>query len=303
MRGTRVTAPALGYRGPRALTAASTGGAVLVGLIMTMAPIAAAHASVVVTAPYKKSSQVDSNAQSSYGCGKGQMTKIAHWTAKTGTGAMAERDAAKSCSGLFASFGGAGYSSGLFEIGVLLSVGRGVTSVSAQWTIASIAKEAINFSGTCPSVSVFTSTYYAYSDCSVYADVSQYGYMWVQDLTNGSNFYPSTYWSGNLNYSTISSDETCSYSYSVKCTYTNSSFGGTSGGWSGSTVVTWYMNGTYNSADSYALFGYIATYASATVSNASYPAQPGGSFAGKAASTLDMATLGNGATLNSIRIT
>jgi len=287
----------------RQLLSASTGtGAALLALIMVMAPASAGvHPAVVLTAPYKHTAQVDSNYQSSSGCAKGKLLKTAHWVAKTGIGKTQAKATAAMCKGIFGALGTGGYgdASGEFEIAVPVHMGPGATSVQAKWTITAAGTESIAVSGACPAITVTTSYGYAYEDCYVSAEAYMFGYMYVYDLTNGSTFYASTYWPGAFNYSDNSTYEYC---YSSTCSSSNYSYGGLSGGFSGAMSNTWFINGTYNPADSYALIGYIYGAAYASVSAYGYPAQPGGTFGGSASASFNMNTLGNGAVLNSITV-
>jgi hypothetical protein len=275
----------------RRLSALGLGsGAAVVALVMMLSPIAAAHTPVTYTAPYLRSVVQLSSYTDVGGCAKLTATKL-HFSAMTGMGTWAAKATAKSCKKL-GPIGGSGfaYSSGQALVGVPIKTFHGAatpTTVAVTWTVSAMAAASASHTGSCPPV-VLSSTGYGYSYCSSYASASVYAFAYMIDLTNGSYFYPSNYPQLFSIYNDTYNDTYC---YSFTCYSYNYSYASATTSFSGSSTSTWWINGTLNHADKYAVVTYVDPYVDAS----SY-GYPGAS----AVAYVDMASTGNGFSLASI---
>ena len=272
----------------------------VVALMMALASASAGvHPATVIVAPYHHAAQIDSNYVSSSGCIKAKETTKAHWKATTGLGKFAGWAKGASCKGIFGTIGSGSYGSvgGQFEIALSIHIGPGKTSVQAAWTIKAVGAMSLTTSGTCPSPAS-TSSGYSYVDCYLAAEVGVEADAWVVDLTNGSTFYSTTFFfMYNDTY-----QQNYTYCYSGTCYSYNYSYGTSPGGFSGTFAYTSYSNGTYNAAHKYALLTYVDAFVYASLSNYAYPGASGPFPTGTASASINMATLGNGATLTSVTI-
>ena len=140
----------------------------------------------------------------------------------------------------------------------------------------------------------FGYTWYNYTDTYGFCDVSSefdiYGFAYLYDMTSGSYFYPSNYWSGMFNYS-----YTENYSYNYAVNYSNSSYwaynysysyafngtGGTPGTFVGTVAPQWFVNGTFSSTDSYQVITYVGA--------SQYSSVEGFAGSGHASTSINMA--------------
>jgi len=269
--------------------ATAGGGAALV--VMLFVTSVAAGATMVP--PYKGSVVSNYNSQSSGGCkAVGKNVAPAGWSSVTGIGHLAEAASAKSCAKSLAGIGGSssGYASGEFEIAIPVKIGStGTHSVSPTWMFTLADSQAMSVGGKCPAVKI-SATGYGSSYCDASAEAYISGYAYFVDITNGTYFYSSNYWSGFFNYSSQYNDTYC---YNFNCSYYNSSYGAPSS-FSGSTSHTWWFNGTMVKTHHYVLITYV--YGGADAYLYGYPAS-------SATASVNLATLGNGAKLTSISVT
>jgi hypothetical protein len=266
------------------------GGAMLIAVTMMLSPVAAAHAPVTYTAPYLKSVMTNSIYSGVSGCAKLSQTKL-HMSTVTGMGTWAGKATAHTCKHLGPIGGyGSAYSEAETLLGVPIHSFFGAatpTTVAVTWTVTYAASASAAHTGSCPAV-VLSSTGYGYSYCSASAYAEVFGYSYLIDLTNGSYFYPSNYPSILYLYNYTYNDTYC---YSFTCYSYNYSYSSGSASTSGSMPATWWINGTLNHADKYAvetyLFMYVNSYAQ-------------GFPSATAAAALDLASSGNGFSLTSI---
>lgn len=268
------------------LATGSSGGFGAVLFLLVLAPAGSAVAPhVTMTAPYS-GSVANSNAWSTYGCAKASIATPTSFSLTHGLGSAAGKASAKTCRG---SFGGsqydAGVASGASTIAIKLNVATGGTkTVVANWTITVAGHQNLSMA---PCV---TSNASGYSYCYEYAIVYVSAYSWLVDLKTGASAYSSSsFYQYNASYND-------SYCYNGTCAnYTY----GTNGGFSGAFGALFSISSSTSTRHTYAL--YTTFYWVVEVASASYAAHFSGGASGTA--SLDMATGGNGAKLNSITIT
>jgi hypothetical protein len=277
----------------RRFAAAGVGsGATLIALAMMMAPVAAAHAPVTYSAPFLKSVKVITNNIDASGCAKVYAKKMTFSTT-TGMGVWAGKAAAKSCPRTLGPVGGQSYAQAQGEtlVGVPIKAFFGAataTTVTVTWSISAVASIAVvNGAGACPPA-VVNSAGYGYSYCFLEAGAEMFGYSYLLDLTNGTYFYPSNYPTLINLYNYTYNDTYC---YSFTCYSYNYSAASPTSSWSGTNTATWWINGTLNHADKYAVETYVYAYAFGEVYN--FPKS-------SAVGSIDMASVGHGLTLASI---
>jgi hypothetical protein len=262
----------------------------LIVATMMLSPMAAAHTPVTYTAPYLKAVVSNSIYSGVSGCAKLSQTKL-HMSTVTGMGTWAGKASAHTCRHLGPIGGyGSAYSEAQTLLGVPVHAFRGAatpTTVAVTWTLTYSGAVAATHTGSCPAV-VLSSTGYGYSYCSASGYAEIFGYSYLIDLTNGSYFYSSNYPSILYLYN---STYNYTYCYSFTCySYNYTSVSGTSP-MSGSTAATWWINGTLNHADKYAVETYVFMYADAYAQG--FPKAT-------ASAALDLASSGNGISLTSI---
>jgi len=255
-----------------------------VALIMALSPAAAA-AGHTYHAPYTGTVSQTSSYTSVSGCATGALTSPVNWSASTGTFTMAAKSSGKGCGTQLAGVGGNSYGSaeGGLEVAIPIKAATSAAhSISVNWKIHASVSESMT-PGTC--VTSNTTTFFQY--CEVFADVSIYGFAYLVDTTNGTYFYPTNYW----DYYNESYNET--YCYSGTCYLSAGSFAyGALGN------VSWFINGTLNKLDSYAIVTYMYVYASSGAE--AYTATLSG---GSASASVVLAGGPNKATLSSIVVT
>jgi hypothetical protein len=254
---------------------------------MVLAPAGSAVAPhATIAAPYT-GSVVNSNSWSVSACAKAKITSPAAFSLTSGVGTFAGMTSAKTCKN---SFGGNQYSSaGVFggsTVAIKVTTATsGAKTVVANWTITATGAQNMT-STTC--VMSKTATY---SYCDQYAAVYVSAYAYLVDLKNGSYFYTTTYFFENT------TSYVDAYCYQGTC-YSYSS-GSSPGSFSGAMNVLFSFSGTLNSKHTYALYTYFSASAGVTFGTAN------AHFSGGAHGTasIDMATGGNGAVLNSVTVT
>jgi hypothetical protein len=267
------------------------GGAMMIAITMMLSPVAAAHTPVTYTAPYLHAVTSNSLYSSVSGCAKLAQTKL-HFSTLTGMGTWAGKATAKTCPHHLGPIGGYGSSFAEAQtlVGVPIHSFHGAatpTTVAVTWTMTFSAAVAATHTGSCPAV-VLSSTGYGYSYCAAEAFTEMFGYSYLIDLTNGSYFYSSNYPTLIDLYNYSYNDTYC---YSFTCYSYNYTASSASSSMSGSTSATWWINGTLNHADKYAVETYVYAYVDSYASG--FPA-------GSASSVLDLASSGNGEALSSI---
>jgi hypothetical protein len=266
------------------------GGSILIVITMLLSPVAAAHTPVTYTAPYLKAVMSNSLYSSHGGCSKLSMTKL-HFSTVTGMGTWAGKAAAKTCRHL-GPIGGSGSAYGQAEVllGVPIHSFRGAatpTTVAVTWSVSFAAAVAASHTGSCPAV-VLSSTGSGYSYCSAEGFAEMFGFSYLVDLTNGTYFYPSNYPSLVTLYNYTYNDTYC---YAYTCYSYNYSGASASSSMAGSSSATWWINGTLNHADKYAVETYVYMYADAYAQG--FPKAT-------ASASMDLASSGNGLSLTSI---
>jgi hypothetical protein len=268
-------------------------GAALVAMAMIMAPIASAHTPVTYSAPYLRAVMSNSLFKDVGGCAKLTATKL-HFSTVTGMGTWAAKASAHACAKHLGPVGGSGFSESEAQtlIGVPIKSFHGAatpTTVAVTWSITAAAAISTTMGASpCPPAVINPSTGYGSSYCYLEASASMYGYSYLVDLTNGSYFYSSNY-PTLISLSNYTFNDT--YCYSFTCYYYNYSYGTPTTSFSGSTTATWWINGTLNHADKYAVETYVYAFVYAGASG--FPKS-------SAAASLDMASGSNGETLTSI---
>jgi len=272
-----------GTWGRRIVGITSSGGAMAVALIMALSPAAAA-AGHTYHAPYAGAVSQTNTYTSVSGCATGALTAPVNWSSTTGVFTMTAKTSAKGCGTQLAGVGGNSYGAaqGGVEVAVPIKAATSAAhSLSVNWKFHGSATMTMT-PGTC---TLATTT--SFQDCYVSGYIDIYAGAYLVDLTNGSYFYPTNYWY----FYNDSYNET--YCYSGSCYNASGSFGfGTLGN------VSFFINGTLNKLDSYAVVTYVYAYASSSVS--AYVATLSG---GSATASVVLAGGSNKAALSSIVIT
>ncbi|MCI4330464.1 MAG: hypothetical protein L3K19_01265 [Thermoplasmata archaeon] len=294
----------------------TTGFAAAVTLLMVLAPAGAGavHALKVMTPAYKHTVSQPSSSSSTSGCGKSKVN-VPKWSPTTGGLSAVDSASASACGKSLSYVGGS--SSASAQSGLLIAIPftvskNGNHSISSSWTLNLATLDSFTTGG-CPAKSVnfnpsLNSYSYGYCQDGAYLDFSMY--LYLQDLnnntwysTNGSSLYAynDSYWQNYTdcyNYGTPTcSNTTGSSGYAFQYGYNAVGFNAFT--WNGATPFTSWTNGSYMvKSHHYVLVIslYLYTYAFADQLNLLHP------WAGTSVATVNMATLGNGATLQSITI-
>jgi hypothetical protein len=229
----------------------------MVGIVI-WAPLAGATTPtpIVLTAPYAHGSMYNLNptVNSATGCGERATDGIApKWSATTGLAKFSLKDTSSSCTGTGANgtFAGVAQSSPSFRALLPLTLTGNETSVKATWTVTISGAQTLSSSGTCPRP-VLNATGGGFDDC--YAGAGWLVSLQAQlaDKTTGFGIHDRvTALTEKFNESMVRSNVSCTSSV---CTTTNSSAGGTAGGWTGTFGVTFYLNGTFYTGNTYVLW-------------------------------------------------
>jgi len=293
----------------------STGLAAAVTLLMVMAPASAgiaSHASVLTPA-YKGTVSQPSSYISQGGCAKVKNTPM-KWNAKTGLITGAQSAASVTCAkslGYVGAYSSA-YTDSYIEVAIPVHAAHnGNNTIATSWSLNAASAAALT-AAACPAKNVnYHPALYAYS--SAYCEDGLYMSFEVEaqvtDLSNSS-------WYSNYSYAESYNDSyfenytdcynygtpTC-YNYSASASFANT-YGYNAAGVStfttngASSLVLWSNGTNMVRAHHYVVivevFMYIDSYAE--------KANLLGPWTGSSSGTLNLATLGNGATLNSISI-
>jgi hypothetical protein len=155
---------------------------------------------------------------------------------------------------------------------------NGTHLVKVKWGYHVALTKSSKGASHCPAP-VINSYGYGSSYCSLDASASLTAYLYTQDITNGTSFYPSNYWSGVTNGSSQTTSEYCN---GQSCTFQNSS-SNTYGGLSVHSF-TWWVNATASKGDRVIVVISVSAYANANAYG--YPKA-------MAAAAFNLATLGN----------
>jgi hypothetical protein len=275
------------FRLGRTLAFVSSGGLMAVTLTLLIAPAAlgagVAHPTVI-KAPYTKITVATSVSNNQVGCGTDQTVIFPHFVKATGTGGFSDSAKAPGCASLPPNVANRGAATSEFSIVLPIKIIRSHVAITANWTISASGTEKLT-AGTCVASTA------AIANCYQFAQAYLFGSAYLVDSLNGTIFASSNNWVGMSNFS--QNDTFCT---SGKCTA--SVVGGTGGSFSGSTAFTWFVNATGLVA-SHTYFLEVDLFGGAQTEIDSYGTHVTG---GLASATLNFATLGNGAKLNSITV-
>jgi hypothetical protein len=265
------------------------GGAAIVALLLAMAPASGAVSpKMTLKSPYGGTLASTGNSGSIGGCSAKVTNPVkATWNSKNGSVTMSGTSKAGSCPGV--NQGSNAYVSTYVTVAIPIPIAvNGTHTITIQWSWHVALPTSLKASGKCPSAVINANGYgSSYCSASAYANVN--GGPHIEDLTNGTTWYPSNYWSGANNGSNINSNEYC---YSGTCSFYNST-GHTVGG-TGAGAFTWWINATLSKGDKVIVV--LQVYGNANSDEYGFPA-------GTASSAFNLATLGNGGKLTSITVT
>jgi len=227
------------------------------GALLVSAPLAGASSPPVsLTAPYAHGLFFNLNKHplTATGCGERASDGVSpQWSAVTGIGKVAMKTTSTTCTGTGAngSFNGVAQSLPMFRLVVPLPLTGNQTSVAANWSIGISGAETLSVTGLCPTP-VLNSSGDGFVDCSAAAGWSVSIQAELVDKTTGFAIHDKpTAATERSNSSDVRSNVTC---VSSICTTANSSAGGPGGSWNGSFSGTFYMNGTFHTANQYVLW-------------------------------------------------
>lgn len=300
----------------RLWTIGTTGLLATVSLLMVLAPASAGavHPAYVLKAPYKGSVSTPNSYSYWAGCASAKSVTT-KWAPLTGMVTGSNSDKAVVCKKTLGGIGSSSYgSSGTgITIGIPFKVAStGNHSIGSAVSVTLAGSSALTTSG-CPAKNVnYNPPLYTSSSagCSDSTSLNANFYAYVVDATNtswyNSNYsyaqaYNYTYWGNSTycyNYGTPACSNTTGGS-SYGAAYAYNAPGWTGFTWAGTTVFTMWTNGTNMvKTDKFVLVLNIGLGHSASV----YAYNLLAYWAGSASASINMATLGNGATLSSITI-
>lgn len=255
-------------------------------LVMVLAPVGSATLlhTTVLKAPYKHLLVATFSNTAQVACGKDRVTAQPHFTPKTGKGGFSDTASDGACAGLPTNIANYGSASSQVSIVLPIKLFRSHVNIAVNWTFTLALSEKFT-PGTCK---VSTNATYG---CNELAEAFVAGDAYLYDTYNNSIYFSSNFWPGITNLSensTSCSGGTCS----------TASFPGSTGAFSGTVNIVWYVNATaLNTSQGFILEVDLFGGASAVMD--AYNTYVVG---GAAQATVNFATLGNGATLNSITI-
>ena len=234
-------------------------GAVLLGVLMALSSsTAAVHPGVTLKAPYVGTLASAGNSGQIGGCSAKVANPVkATWTPKNGTVTMSGSATAHGCPGV--NQGSSANVGNSITIGIPIPITmNGTHTITVLWTWHAALPTTLHVKGKCPSP-VISSSGYGSSYCDASARSNLYGYLHLEDLTNGSYWYANNYWGGVSNGSDQSTSEYC---YSGTCSFYNST-GHTVGG-AGPGSFTWWVNATLSKGDKVIVVLYVDAYSYAS---------------------------------------
>jgi len=292
-----------------------TGLAAAVTLLMVLSPASAGavHALKVYAPAYKHTVSQPSVYSSQSGCGKAKSTAPA-WHPLTGMITLADMSSAKSCGKSLGYVGGSSSASvgGGVEIALPFSVtSNGNHSVASSWTVNIASSWSSSHTAVCSkNVNYAPALYqYSYAYCEAGTYTSFDASSQLQDLSNNSWYsynysyadsYNDSVWENYTdcyNYGTPTCYNSSGYNY--QATYGYNEAGISAWTWNGATSFTLWSNGT-SMVKGHHYILIMSVYASVD----SFAAQANllAPWSGSAASTINLATLGNGVAINSVTI-
>jgi len=293
----------------------TTGLAAAVALIMVLSPASASvvNRSVVLTPAYKGTVSQPSTYLSVSGCAKAKLTP-AHWNAKTGLVTLADSGSAVTCAKSLGYVGGSSsaFTESYIEVAIPVHAAHnGNNTVASAWSV-NLASSSTFSAAACPAKNVnYHPALYQYSSayCEAGADLEFEVSSSVQDLSNTSWYSNSSYVYGyndsyNENYTDCYNygTPTC-YNYSYANSY-HGSYGYNTAGVSsftmnGASSLVLYNNGTHMVRGHH----YVLTFEAFVYTDLfAEKANLLGPWTGSASAVINLATLGNGATLSSVSI-
>ncbi|MCI4330492.1 MAG: hypothetical protein L3K19_01415 [Thermoplasmata archaeon] len=311
MSGTRTKSMGSG----RLLAFGATGFATAVTLLMVLAPAGAgAHPNLTMTAPYKHTAWSPQYYSSVNGCAAAATTKSL-WNPTTGTVTFSDAAAAKVCKAIVGQVGS--YSSAYTETGGQLAIpftvsSNGAHSITSSWTV-NIASALAKTTGGCPKPNVAPTQPYlssAYAYCESGNEVSFYMSGYVSDLNNGSWYNYNGSYADAYNYSFWENYTSCSNYGTPSCYNSTTGYGYLySYGYNEVGLAAWTFNGAttftmWNNGTNMVKGHHYVLYVSLSDDKEAYADAYNllGHWAGSASASINMATLGNGAKLNSVAI-
>jgi hypothetical protein len=238
----------------------------LVCLAVLLAPAASAHRSVHYGAPYSKAVVQLPNYTNLYGCAKMTSTPM-RFSSSTGVGGFSGKTSAHWCPKTltmvnqgFAEAAG----QAIVDIPVKTFPGTSTpTVIGVTWSIHGSSAVSIGYGGVaCPPTPVNNSTGNGFSYCAMDAGTGVFGDAYLLDRTNGSVIYAANY-PTLLNLYVYTYNDT--YCYSFVCyTYNNSANSPTTS-WSGTSLQTWWINGSLNHSHRYVVETYVYAWVYANV--------------------------------------
>ncbi|MCI4343776.1 MAG: hypothetical protein L3J92_06665 [Thermoplasmata archaeon] len=187
----------------------ATVGLLGIALILLVSPMAQAAsvggANITIRAPFAGATGSGGSSTSSSDCGAGRIVHQPMFWASTGLVSFSVRAHATSCTG---AYGDSGSATASETVTVPIAVVTGNDVIHAKWTVdASIGARLGGASCT------LTNSTYSYCYSEAYAELSGYAYLY--DLTNGSYWWSTNYWSG-----AAASSSFYDYCYAGNCSTT-----------------------------------------------------------------------------------
>ena len=270
----------------------ASGGVVGVTLLLLLSPLAAG-AGHTYRPPYTTMYSSTSTYQGQQGCGTESMTTAPTWNSSSGVFTIAGKTSSKNCGASLAGVGGSseGYFDGEVELAMPVKVTASTHNVTITWKVSAAVTSSYSAPKSCTGPS--TDLYFY---CDVSSDIFIESYPYLIDTTNGTYFYPSTYW----DWYNESYNETEFYNFSGTPTWYNYSG---SYAYGGPGTAVWYINSTYalNPRDSYVVLIDFYVDVSSDTYAYGYPTGPT-LVGGSASASVNMASGANKATLTSIGV-
>jgi hypothetical protein len=261
------------------------GGLLAMAAVLALAPAglgAVPSHTTTLKAPYKTLISAAFSSTNSVGCGTDKIVTAPHFSPHTGTGGFSVGGIAPACGKVPNGIANRGIATGQVSIVVPIKVAHTAVSIVANWTLSAAGSVSLT-SAPCPSSSAVSYACYEFAEVYVFAQA------YLIDTTNGTLTFSSNFWAGLQNAS-----ENDTFCNGGSCT--TAILGGSSGGFSSTQQVSFYVNGTsLNNTHTYVLEVDLYGAADAELDSSNTHL-----IGGHASASLNFATLGNGAKLNSI---
>jgi hypothetical protein len=202
----------------------------------------------------------------------------------TGTGGFSDTAKTPGCASLPPNVANRGIATSEVSIVMPIKLTHTHVALTANWTITATGSEKLT-AGKCVASTA------SVANCYQFAQAYLFGQAYLVDSLNGTLFFASNNWIGMSNFS--QNDSFCT---SGNCTA--SVVGGTGGSFSATTMFTWFVNAT-GLVTSHTYFLEVDLFGGTQTEIDAYNTHVTG---GLATASLNFATLGNGAKLNSITI-